>query len=179
MIQVRYPQMKQRFLYGVQAMTTADTLRFTAAYTTIDKARIGFHNDCFMASVSDYGTYQDYGNSSSPSGPDTSHLKPYFAVDSRYTVVGGEICADNYNPQSNCSAYDTNAMAQIDLEQMHYSYLNAQYNNDVNNDWVDGACMDEIKKCIEYRISLINGSYTQTAMPGQQIQLNVQLNNTG
>ncbi len=70
-------------------------------------------------------------------------------------------------------------MAQIDLERMHYSYLNAQYNNDVNNDWVDGACMDEIKKRLGYRISLINGSYTQTAMPGQQIQLDVQLNNTG
>ncbi len=64
MIQVRTPQQKQRFLFGPAAPVTVAGMTGDQAYTGTDVARIGFHNDCLLSSPDDYGTYDDYGNSS-------------------------------------------------------------------------------------------------------------------
>ena len=47
MIQVRVPQLKQRYLYGVNASVDSPPLNDRESFSGTDKARIGFHNDCF------------------------------------------------------------------------------------------------------------------------------------
>ena len=42
----------------------------------------GHHNDCFLASSTDFGTYDD-----------KSVEYPYLKDDTKYTVMGGETCA--------------------------------------------------------------------------------------
>jgi hypothetical protein len=59
MIQVRTPQMKQRYVFGVDALTSSPALTDANAFDGSDAARIGFHNDCFLSSPNDYGTYDD------------------------------------------------------------------------------------------------------------------------
>ena len=59
MVHVRYPQLKQRFLYGPNAPVTTNPITASEAHSTSDIARIGFHNDCFLASANDFGTYLD------------------------------------------------------------------------------------------------------------------------
>ncbi len=179
MVQVRYPQKKQRAIYGVNALTDSAPLTIGEAYTGTNKSRIGFHNDCLLASPDDYGTYFDYGNSSSGAISDTSNLKPYFADDSKFVVVGGETCDDNYSPQNDCASTDPAAYGDTEIERMHYSYLNAHYNNGVNNDWTDGGCMDEIKKRLGYRFELQTGSYSNAANPNQIIAIDIDLKNNG
>ncbi len=179
MVQVRYPQIKQRTVYGINAPTSSNPITENEAFSTSQKARIGFHNDCLLASPDDYGTYTDYGNSSTPSMADTSDLKPYFAKDSRFVAVGGETCDDTYSPQNDCSGTDPQAFGNSELERMHFSYLNAQYNNDVNNDWVTGGCIDEIKRRLGYRLELQEGTFSNTAQPGQVIDIQLTLKNTG
>ena len=179
MIQVRYPQMKQRTIYGITAPTTSAAMTLTEAFTGSDKARLGFHNDCLLASDADFGTYTDYGNSSDPSMDDVANLKPFVADDGQFVVVGGETCDDVYSPQNDCAGTDPLAMADTDLEYLHYSYLNAQYNNDVNNDWEAQGCMDNIKRRLGYRFELQGGTYSDAAQPGQIIQVDIDLKNTG
>ena len=173
MVQVRYPQIKQRFVYGIGAPTTSNPLQPWEAYNGSDKARIGFHNDCFLASDNDFGTFNDYGPPSSQS--DTTNLKPYKENDSRYVVVGGETCFVN-NPDDNCAS--AGGRADSELKRFHYSYLNADYNNDVNNDW-NGVCMDDIKKSLGYRLVLLSGNYSDETRPGQSITVNITLKNEG
>ncbi len=60
MIQVRTPQIKQKFVYGASAKTTSAPLDLSQAYNETDIARLGFHNDCFLSGADDYGTYYDY-----------------------------------------------------------------------------------------------------------------------
>ena len=81
MIQVRTPQMKQRYVFGVDAPTSSAPLTDANAFDSSDAARIGFHNDCFLSSPNDYGTYDDYGNSSSPRADAYSILHAYAAAD--------------------------------------------------------------------------------------------------
>ncbi|MEM0991729.1 MAG: DUF4832 domain-containing protein [Bacteroidota bacterium] len=178
MIQLRYPQLKQRYIYGINAPTTAAAMLPSEAFDESDKARLGFHNDCFLASDTDFGTYENYGNSSTSSGSDTTNLKPYKASDSQYTVVGGETCNTdrNYEPFDDCAP---NGRADTELARFHYSYLNAEYNyEDVNVDWI-GNCMENIKRRLGYRLVLQSGSFSNEVRPGQRINVQLSIKNEG
>jgi hypothetical protein len=177
MIQVRSPQMKQRYVYGVNAATNSAALTDAEAFTGTDIARIGFHNDCFLSSPDDYGTYYDYGNSSSSSQSALTPLRGYMMDDSRYVAVGGETCDDAYSPENNC---ENAGHAQTEMRSMHYSFLNCAYNNDVNNDWQSGGCMDAIKQALGYRFVLRNAIYpAANATAGKQFSFALNLENTG
>ncbi|MBV9961747.1 MAG: DUF4832 domain-containing protein [Parafilimonas sp.] len=177
MIQVRTPQMKQRYVYGINAPTSSSPLTDANAFDSSDEARIGFHNDCFLSSPNDYGTYDDYGNSSSPSGDAYSILHAYAAADGKYVVVGGETCDDAYSPENDC---ENAGKAQTEMYNMHYSFLNCAYNNDVNDDWQTGGCMDAIKKNLGYRFVLHNAIFPKDAvMAGMQLSFTLNIENVG
>jgi hypothetical protein len=176
MVQVRTPQIKQRYVYGVTAPVSSSPLNIKNAYKNTDESRIGFHNDCFLASTDDYGTYYDYGNSSSTRKAANAELRNYFSNDSRFVVVGGETCDDAFSPQNDCAPAGA---AEKEFSQMHYSYLNAAYNVDVNNDWQTDGCMDNIKRKLGYRIALRSGTYPSTVQKTGTLHISIQLENIG
>ncbi|MDB5279218.1 MAG: hypothetical protein JWR61_4173 [Ferruginibacter sp.] len=151
MVQVRTPQIKQKFVYGPSAPTTSAPLKITAAFNNANASRIGFHNDCFLSGQDDYGTFYDYGSSTQPRQPANAVLRKYIEADTKFTVVGGETCDDSFSPQNDCAPA---GHAEKEMRSMHYSYLNAAYNNDVNNDWDSSGCLDNIKRNLGYRFVL-------------------------
>jgi hypothetical protein len=176
MIQVRYPQIKQRYVYGINADVNAAAMTESEAFSETEKARIGYHNDCFMASSNDYGTYEDYGNSSTPRKEAVTTLREFKKKDSRFVVVGGETCADAFSPQNDC---EPAGRIQTELKEMHYSFLNSAYNNTVNNDWQTGGCMDNIKKSLGYRFVLKEASFPESAEPGKSLSISFIIENKG
>jgi hypothetical protein len=177
MVQVRTPQMKQRFVYGINAPVSSSALTDAEAFTGTYKARIGMHNDCFLSSPDDYGTYEDYGNSSTPRQTANTILRAYVQEDNKYVAVGGETCDDAYSPQNDC---ENAGMAQTEMRNLHYSYLNSAYNNNVNNDWQSGGCMDNIKKNLGYRFVLRNAIFPASPVqPGKQFSFTINLENVG
>lgn len=178
MVQVRYPQIKQKYVYGIDAPVSSAPLTLNEAHDGTDKARIGFHNDCFLASPDDFGTYFDYGSDDTNPSNQINILKPYFADDSRFVAVGGETCSDDsFDPENNCAS--NGGIAVSEMEDLNYSYLNSDYNNAVNNDWQDGNCMDDIKRRLGYRFVLNNGTYPNQATAGTTINLNMNFKNIG
>ena len=173
MVQVRTPQLKQRFVYGPHATINSKALTANEGYVETDKARIGFHNDCFLASADDYGTFYDYGNSVSKRGPANEVLRKYFEQDSRYTVVGGETCDDAFSPQNDCGG------AEKAMAAMHYSYLNAAYNNNVNNDWDSGGCIDVIRRNLGYRFVLVSADLPGTIRTNGVLNIKMNMQNKG
>lgn len=176
MIQVRMPQMKQRFVYGIQAPVTSPPLRSDEAFSGTGKARIGFHNDCFLSGPGDYGTYDDLGNSATPKQSPIEVMRAYMQEDSKYVVVGGETCSDAFNPQSNC---ETSGIAQTEMQTMHYSFLNCAYNNALNNKWEEQGCMSNIKKNLGYRFVLKEGYFPSDATAGNHYTFTLSIENTG
>lgn len=179
MVQVRIPQFKQRFVYGVNALTNSAALTESEAFNETDKARIAFHNDCFLSSADDYGTFSDYGNSSTPRVGDnatTTAMRNYKKQDSKYVAVGGETCDDTYSPQNDC---ETAGRAETEMAEMHYSYLNAHYNTAVNNDWQAGGCMNNIKIKLGYRFVLKNATFPKKSKAGATINVTINLDNIG
>lgn len=175
-VQVRYPQIKQRAVYGIDAKTNVAPLTESEAYDGSYNARIAHHNDCLFASAADFGTYEDYGSSTTPRRTDIPNLKPYFANDSKYAVVGGETCFDGYSPQNDCAPL---GMADDDLRLLHYTYLNADYNNEVNNDWVDGGCMEAIKQNLGYRIILDSALIPSSVSLPEGLSIKMNFTNVG
>ena len=176
MIQVRYPQIKQRYVYGINADVNAAALLESEAFAETDKARIGFHNDCFMASTNDFGTYEDYGNSSTPRRDANTVLREFKKKDSKYVVIGGETCSDAFSPQNDC---EPAGRIQTELKEMHYSFLNSAYNNAVNNDWQTGGCMESIKRSLGYRFVLKEASFPTSAKTGDSVTISLNLENNG
>lgn len=179
MVQVRYPQFKQRFMYGINAGLSSAALTAAEAFTETDKARVAFHNDCFLSGPNDIGTYEDYGNSSSGRSSDdnvVTTLRNYKKQDSKYVVVGGETCMDTYSPQNDC---ENAGRAQTEMREMHYSFLNANYNNEVNNDWQTGGCMAAIKLNLGYRFVLKKATFPVKAKTGGNVAITIELDNVG
>lgn len=179
MVQVRYPQFKQRFVYGVNAALSSLALTPAEAFSQSDKARIAFHNDCFLSEYDDTGTFVDYGNSSTPASRDNNAvlaLRNYKEQDSKYVVTGGETCMDNYSPQNDC---ENAGHAQTEMAAMHYSFLNADYNTAVNNDWQTGGCMSSIKIKLGYRFVLKNATFPWKVKAGAGMSVQINLDNIG
>jgi len=176
MIQVRIPQLKERYVYGIQANVNSPAMTDAEAFTETDKASIGFHNDCFLSSSNDEGTYFDYGNSSTPEADATTALRNYESYDTKYVAVGGETCSDAYTPQNEC---EPTGIAKSEFATFHYSFLNAVYNVDLNNNWVAGGCMDSIKLQLGYRLVLRKAEVPTSASATGSISVNLTIANVG
>ena len=176
MVQVRYPQIKQRFVYGINADANSLPLQESEAFAETDKARIGFHNDCFLASETDYGTYEDYGNSSTPRADANTVMRTFKKADSKFVAIGGETCSDTYSPQNDCEPL---GRAQTEMKEMHFSYLNSDYNNEVNNDWQTAGCMDSIKRNLGYRFVLKQTTIPKSIEAGKSLSFSLIVENRG
>ena len=75
-MQVRTPYIKQKILKEDDLPTDEGH-----AHTANKKARLGHHNDCFLASDTDYGTYRN-----------KTAEYAYLQLDNQYVPMGGETC---------------------------------------------------------------------------------------
>jgi hypothetical protein len=176
MIQVRTPQIKQKYVYGPDAGIGSKPLSVGEAFTGSELSRIGFHNDCFLSGPTDYGTYYDYGSSASPKKAANEPLRKYLQEDSRYVAVGGETCDDAYSPQNDCAPA---GHAEEEMAGVHLSFLNTTYNNDVNNDWDSLGCMTSIRKRLGYRFILREAQFPVSSTAGHPFSFSMQLQNAG
>jgi hypothetical protein len=176
MIQVRTPQMKQKYVYGPAAPTSAAALAVAKAFNGSNEARIGFHNDCYLANATDFGTFSGYDVGAGTSAQDITNLRNYLAMETRFAPMGGETCAVN-PPTDDCAS--AGGGADTDMAFAHYSFLNQGYNANVNNDWAAQGCMENIKRRLGYRLQLVSSRFRTEAQPGQSIPLTLQFTNSG
>lgn len=154
MIQLRTPKFK-RTMYSTTAVQPGN------AYNGSTLSRIGHHNDCFLASPDDFGTYEN-----------TSVEYPYLQADTTYVPMGGETCGSN-PPRSSCPT------ATSELAQFHWSFINTDYEPTVLNSWSSGGCLADISKNLGYRFRLESGTYPATASPGGSLPVSFTVHNDG
>ena len=158
MVQVRYPaDIIQIFPH---------VLTESQAFSKIDQARIAHHNDCFLSSDTDMGTYY-------PKGTNTFDRDiAYLAELTRFTPMSGETCAPN-PPRSACES----ALKEMAL--LHFSAINGTFHPDILSEWKDGGCYDEINNRLGYRIFLTIADFNEQVRPGGILNLTVHIRNTG
>ena len=155
-IQVRTPAYKKEFF----KRTTP--LSYEEAFKGTDVARVGHHNDCFLASETDYGTYVN---------PDVD--KAYLNKECLFVPIGGETC-----PPSGVDAA-TSTKAQADMRYLRWSYLNEDYYRGVNDQWIAQGGMDNIIREMGYRLQLLSGKYSNKIQPGGTFHSFISIKNVG
>ncbi len=176
MVQVRTPQIKQKFVYGPSASVNSLPLNGKNCFNLSYASRIGFHNDCFLASDDDYGTYYDYGSSTQKRQPANDVLRRYIEADTKYTVAGGETCDDSFSPQNDCAPQ---GYAEDEMRRLHFSYLNAAYNVDVINDWDSAGCFYKITRHLGYRFILRKALLPSVVKRNAVLKIQMQIENAG
>jgi hypothetical protein len=153
-VQVRTPMFKGN-IYGSTAVGSSEAFANTA------RARIGHHNDCFLASSSDMGTY------ASP----VATWEAYTGADTKYVPMGGETCA--VSSRTTCST------ALAEMAANHWSFLNQAYLGAVVSAWDSGGCGSEIRKRLGYRFAMKRVAVNSKVRPGGVLDVEVDVKNYG
>ena len=153
MVQLRTPDFKRQMYHQtpINGILTSNN--------TSSVNRLGHHNDCFLASETDFGTYNNI-----------SEEYPYLEQETQYTVMGGETCSKN-EPRSSCTT------AVEEMEMFHWSYLNADYHPEVLNGFSANNCMETIKNRLGYRFELKTASFPTIVT--NSLNVNINLYNRG
>ncbi|WP_431262910.1 DUF4832 domain-containing protein [Roseateles chitinivorans] len=160
-IQLRYPP------YVMDGTPTLPTL--SAVLT--GSLRVGVHNDCFLASKTDVGTYDD--NTAT-----ATKQRDYVDRLGDLAPFGGETC----NPADEAGAVPRSQCADILGEGARYNltYLNDEYYRTAFHDkWVQGGCMAEVRRKMGYRLALVKVSHAVSVARGQALSVRLDLRNDG
>ncbi len=151
-VQVRTPMAKwDVFDKGVTEET---------AFSEAAVARVGYHNDCFLAGSTDAGTYP----------ADQIELwKQRVASETRFVPIGGETCRQNRRAQ--CET------ALGELERLHWTYLNRDYHPGVIRDLQ--PCWKTITNRLGYRFELLRCELPKTLTAGSPLPFTIHLRNVG
>lgn len=156
-VQLRTPEQKMRILNDETPIKLPEVSNFV-----LNKSRLGHHNDCFLASLNDIGTY-------------TSRMvaeKAYLEIETAFLPIGGETCGIS-KPFSDCE----NAVKE--MKRFHWSYLNIDYNTTVLSEWKTQGCYNEIRKNLGYNIYLKSLKVNDEINPTGSVKISFNLINDG
>jgi hypothetical protein len=154
MVQVRTPLYKQ----GV--FNTTSPVSKTQGYSTDNIARVGHHNDCFLSSTDDYGTYLNIAAE-----------KQYISNEALYVPVGGETCPPLAGFSPNC------VEGRTQMKLLKWTYINIDYYVPTINAWKASGCFEEFQRSLGYRFAMISSNLPETA--SGTLKLNLQIINNG
>ncbi|WP_309641540.1 DUF4832 domain-containing protein [Flavobacterium sp.] len=154
MVQVRKPTFKQD-LYSPTALANSQ------AFTQTNLARIGHHNDCFLATTDDNGTYDN-----------VTTEYPYLAQETKFLPMGGETCDIN-SPRTDCTT------ALFEMNKFHWSYLNLDYYPDVIDGFQTQNCFVDIQKKLGYRFELKTAALPTSVALGATLPVTIKIVNQG
>jgi len=155
-IQVRTP------LYKQQVFNYSTAMGSDIGYGTSDIARVGFHNDCFLASADDYGTYQN-----------VTIEKSYISKEALYVPTGGETCPPTNVPIASCSK------AETEMKLLKWTYLNLDYYGPVLQEWRNNNCFTDFQKKLGYRLLLKSSSLKKEVTINSNFELKAIIDNAG
>ncbi|MCC8423678.1 DUF4832 domain-containing protein [Mucilaginibacter sp. UR6-11] len=156
MVQVRTPLQKQQVFGTAVAITAAQ------GYSGTDIARVGQHNDCFLSSTDDYGTYAN-----------VALEKQYVSNEALYVPVGGETCPPIGGYSSSCD------QGRTQMKLLRWTYLNMDYYQPTLNGWKTSGCFDEFLRNLGYRLALVNAVLPAQAAVNGNLKLGINITNVG
>ena len=161
MVQLRTPGYKQNIFSD-----TAPVDQVTA-HKGSHQARTGHHNDCFVSSMSDGGTYVN---------PSVEY--PYLEEETKWVPMGGETCDYNALSDKDSSRLEC-ATALDELARFHWSFLNLDWYQPVLRKWQKDGCFTEIERRLGYYFTLLQGTYDSQVKPGDNFKFSLVLKNEG
>jgi len=132
-----------------------------AAFSCSPAARIGHHNDCWLSSDTDTGTY--------PSAAERERWIATLERDTRFVPWGGETCRPC--EVSNC------ATALAEGRRLHATYLNRDYNTKAID--LLKPCWDELVRSLGHRFAMVRADIPESVVPGEPFAVSATIANRG
>lgn len=155
-IQVRTPEQRFEILQNNVPVKAQEALFYSTK-----SSRIGHHNDCFLASINDIGTYNNI-----------SIEKAFLEKDTEFQPIGGETCGVS-KPYSDCD----NAINE--MKRFHWTYLNIDYQKEVLSNWKTQGCYKIIEEKLGYDIWLKSLKVNFDNATSSSIFITLELQNDG
>lgn len=204
MTQVRVPKYK-RWVLSQPALNAYQEVNPRTAHTGIPAARIGFHNDGFLAGNNDGWTWTEGPFYANPGNPEFD----YMTRESPYVVVSGELfwgddaidglraairlrlhhysvlsLAHNFSerhPEGKSGAIDRWMQVPLTLDEVRRAKLPVSdgYFEDDSGIAVLRTQFEYIRDHLGYRLELQSASFPLTVEPGSVLPVKVQLVNRG
>lgn len=137
------------------------------AFTGSPAARTASHNDCFMSSPNDAGTYA--------SAPEDVAIaeRAYVRAQTQYTPYGGETCSGFSPTRQSCPDILKEGA------EYHLTYLNRNFYTAFHKQWRAEGCYDEVSRRMGYRLQLDGISHAAAVAAGGSVTVDVDLRNVG
>ena len=162
MLQVRTWLFKQT-LTGIDQPVQLDNA-FMLINDSSGNSRTGIHDDCFLASETDRGTWVD-----------SAVDKPLLSQHTQYTMMGGESCFVNLTNYERALC----PTATEELENFHFTFLNRAYYGPILDAWRTGGCYDEISCRLGYNIALVSSRFPSRVEIDNELCFELTLRNDG
>ncbi|WP_158539604.1 DUF4832 domain-containing protein [Meiothermus sp. QL-1] len=135
------------------------------AFSGGDQARVGHHNDCFLAGENDAGTY---------SWNQWDRQKAYLEKITRFVPVAGETCEVNLgHPRQSCS------VALAELRRFNWQVLSGTWHQEVLDRWKREGCYDQIVRRLGYRFRLVRAILPERLSRGSRFRVGLEIANDG
>ena len=133
------------------------------------RARIAHHNDCFLSSADDVGTY--------PNEPREriNQWRGFTYAENEHLLYGGETCNDQ-DPDDPGRARGARLLDE--LEKAHLDYLNADYHPGMLQNWRSDGVFEEVAARLGYRLVLDEAAWTAPS-PGASWSFRITIHNDG
>ena len=159
MVQVRTPGQKQRIF------ETTKPIDKSIAYKGGNLARTGHHNDCFLATDTDYGTYSE---------DNIQGEKQYISDEALYVPTGGETCPPV--PKENLPSCEFSIQT---MKHLRWTYLHLNYYRPTINAWKSSGCFEELQRDLGYRISLLTAHLPSQVGANKDLNISIRVANRG
>ena len=166
---VRYPHIKVEYL-GSTSNPNTTPLSSTEAFSGSNKARIGHHNDAFLNSYGNDGTYASWDMNTS----DASAVRQYIASETLYVPNGGET-----NVESSSTANKVYNKAETEMSAYHWSFCGESYAEAVTNKWKSEGIFDNLNRKMGDRYQRVTATVPASANAGGKANINMQIKNVG
>ena len=166
---VRYPMIKGEYL-GAMNRPDTDPLTEAEAFTGSVRARIGHHNDAFLASWGNDGTYVSWDEEDA----DDSSVRQYIADETLYVPNGGET-----NVEGSKDAEKVYAKAEAEMSTYHWSFCGESYARAMTDRWKSHGIFDNLNRNMGYRYQLVSAELPGYAVANGTTTINIQIKNVG
>lgn len=129
-------------------------------------ARIGVHDDCFLASDTDVGTYSD-------DPVVRARQRRFVAKQSATTMFGGETCFPEATARMACSDILREGAT------FHVVTLGRDWYTGFHDAWKAGGCFDKVERSLGYRLVLTTASAPAKVKRGAAFAVSVGVRNDG
>ena len=158
----RYPMTKAEY-FGDWTPLSADS-----AFTGTKRARMGCHNDAFLNTWGDMGTYASDHNSDDPA------VRQYIATETLYVPNGGET-----NIEDSTTAKQRYTRAPGEMSTYHWSFCGSSYAQQVTKRWRSSGLFDTLNVHMGYRYNMLDAQFSDSVAPAGKMNVTVRVRNAG